>query len=169
MATAPLKPRIPVDEYLKSTYHPDRDYVDGFVEERNLGELDHSDIQSNLVTFFRSRHRVTGIQAWVEWRCQTGPSRFRVPDVTVMRGKPAAQILTEPPLLCIEILSPEDRPSRIETKIQEYLNLGTLAVWVIDPREKTIRIHRQGGVEEASDPVGVDGTDLAVPFSEIFE
>ena len=36
---------ISVAEYLTTAYSPDRDYVDGEVVERNLGELDHSSIQ----------------------------------------------------------------------------------------------------------------------------
>jgi hypothetical protein len=44
--------QISVQEYLKTVYRPDCDYVDGVVEERNLGERDHSWIQGRLVTFF---------------------------------------------------------------------------------------------------------------------
>lgn len=49
MATSTL---IPVEEYLKTMYHPDCDYVDGMVVERNFGQRDHSDVQSNPVAFF---------------------------------------------------------------------------------------------------------------------
>ena len=37
--------QISVEEYLHTAYRPDCDYVDGVVEERNLGERDHSWIQ----------------------------------------------------------------------------------------------------------------------------
>ena len=33
---------VSVDEYLHTAYHPDCDYVDGVVEDRNVGEKDHS-------------------------------------------------------------------------------------------------------------------------------
>ena len=39
---------VPVEEYLRTSYRPDRDYVDGEVLERNLGEHDHSDLQTEL-------------------------------------------------------------------------------------------------------------------------
>src|SRR5438270_10293800 len=90
--------QISVEEYLKTVYRPDCDYVDGVVEERNLGERDHGWIQGKLVTFFMSRFQNTGIAAIPEWRVQVGPTRFRVPDVVVTRGKPEEQILTKPPL-----------------------------------------------------------------------
>lgn len=161
---------ISVEEYLKSSYSPDRDYVDGMVEERNLGERDHSDVQSNLVTFFRARRRETGITAFAEWRFQVKSTRFRVPDVIVTRGSPDEQILTTPPLLCIEILSPEDTVVRTNARVQEYLDFGVPVVWIVDPVGRSILIYRRDSVEKATgDSIPVDGTDIMVPFSEIFD
>jgi Uma2 family endonuclease len=165
----PVGTQISVQEYLHTVYRPDCDYVDGVVEERNLGERDHSWIQGTIVAFFLSRFKESGIAALPEWRFQTGPTRFRIPDVVVTRGKPKEQILTEPPLLCIEILSPEDRMSRMNTRIQEYLNFGVPVVWLVDPAERRVWIYRKNGMEEAHGSVNLDGTDITVPFSEIFD
>jgi Uma2 family endonuclease len=161
--------QISIEEYLHTVYRPDCDYVDGVVEERNLGERDHSWIQGNLVTFFRSQFRKTGITALPEWRFQTKPTRFRIPDVVVTRGKPDEQILTRPPLLCIEILSSEDRVSRTNLRIQEYLDFGVPVVWLVDPAERRVWVYGKNGMEEATDSVSLDGTDITVPFSEIFD
>ena len=167
MATSTL---IPVEEYLKTVYRPDCDYVDGVVEERNLGELDHGWVQGNLVTFFKSRYRETGITAISELRFQTKPTRFRVLDVIVTRGKPDEQILTKSPLLCVEILSPDDRILSVNTKIKEYLDLGVPVVWLIEPTERRIWIYRANGMEETTgESIKLDGTDIEVPFSEIFD
>jgi Uma2 family endonuclease len=161
--------QISVEEYLHTAYRPDCDYVDGVVEERNLGERDHSWIQGKLVAFFLARFRESGIAALPEWRFQTKPTRFRIPDVVVTRGKPDEQILTRPPLVCIEILSPEDRFSRTNLRIQEYLDFGVPVVWLIDPAERRVWIYRKNGIEEATGSVSLDGTDITVPFSEIFD
>ncbi len=162
--------QISVEEYLKTVYRPDRDYVDGVVEERNLGERDHSWIQGNLIGFFRNRFRETGIAALPEWRFQVRSTRFRVPDVVVTRGKPDEQILTKPPLLCIEILSPEDTVSKTNKRIQEYLEFGVPVVWLVDPTEKTIWIYRPNGMEQATgDSIKLHGTSIEVPFAEIFD
>lgn len=166
----PAATQISVEEYLKTVYRPDRDYIDGVVEERNLGEWDHSNAQANLVTFFHSRFREIGIAAVPGWRFRVSPTRFRVPDVTVVAGKPDEQILTRPPLLCIEILSPEDTVSRTNTRVQDYLKFGVPVVWVVDPRERTVWVYRpNAAVEEAQNSVKLDGTDIEVPFSEIFD
>lgn len=37
---------IPIDEYLRTIYHPDREFVEGEVEERNLGEFEHGRVQA---------------------------------------------------------------------------------------------------------------------------
>ena len=44
---------IPVSEYLSTSYDPDCDYVDGQVQERNVGEEDHSDLQNQLIQLLR--------------------------------------------------------------------------------------------------------------------
>ena len=161
---------VSVEEYLKTVYRPDCDYVDGVVEERNLGEREHSDVQTNLAAFFRSRFRQTGITAWVEWRFRTSPTRFRIPDVIVTNGKPNEKILSTPPLLCIEILSPEDRVSRVNERISEYFAAGVPLVWLIDPVARRLWVYRPDlSIVEATGSVTLDGTSIEVPFSEIFD
>lgn len=160
--------QISVEEYLKTMYRPDCDYVDGVVEERNLGERDHAGIQRNLVGFFYL-YRRKGLAALPEWRFQVRPTRFRVPDLIVTRGMPTEQILTDMPLLCVEILSPSDSVSKINSRVQDYLDFGVPVVWVIDPSERRLWVYRRNGIEEAFGLVKLDGTEVEVPFSEIFE
>jgi Uma2 family endonuclease len=169
MATA-TTPHVSVEQYLDTVYRPDREYIDGVVEKRNLGEREHSDVQANLIVFFRNRFRQTGITAWPDWRFQTRPTRFRVPDVVVTHGKPAEQILTNVPLLCIEILSTKDRVSRVNERIREYFEFGVPVVWLIDPVERRLWIYRPDlTIIEAKDSVKLDGTSIEVPFSDIFD
>jgi Uma2 family endonuclease len=123
-----------------------------------------------LITFFLSRFRESGIGALPEWRFQVKPTRFRIPDIVVTLGKPDEQILTRPPLLCIEILSPEDTVTRTNQRIREYLDFGVPAVWLVDPAEKTVTVYRSNNVEIVREgSVRVDGTSLDVPFSAIFD
>jgi Uma2 family endonuclease len=90
--------------------------------------------------------------------------------VVVVSGRPDEQILTRPPLVCIEILSPEDTISRTNTRVQDYLKFGVPVVWVVDPRERKVWVYRpNAAVEEAQNSVKLEGTDIEVPFSEIFD
>src|SRR5436305_1635741 len=105
MATGSL---ISVREYLSTSYRPDCDYVDGVVVERNLGEYDHGRLQAAIIIYF-SRHEEWGVEVVPEQRVQVSPTRFRVPDLCVVVGKPSEPILHTPPLICFEILSRDDR------------------------------------------------------------
>ena len=109
---------IPVTEYLATTYRPDCDYIDGELQERIAGELDHSTLQGTIYTLLRNMRHVWHIRAYTELRVQINSSRFRVPDVTVLSASaPKEQIVRHPPLLCIEILSPEDTILRMKDRI----------------------------------------------------
>jgi Uma2 family endonuclease len=46
------------------------------------------------------------------------------------------------PVLAVEILSPNDTQDEINEKIDDYLSAGILLVWIIDPRRRTVTIHR---------------------------
>jgi Uma2 family endonuclease len=143
---------VPVDEYLHNSYHPDCDYVDGTLVERNVGEKEHAKVQQEVIFYFRERRRVWGIFVMQEQRVQISPHRYRVPDVCVVLGpEPDEQIFTKPPFLCVEILSPEDRIGRVHEKIDDYLRFGVRFVWVIDPYERKAWIYAPDETREVRD------------------
>jgi Uma2 family endonuclease len=150
----PPRALVLVEEYLSTSYDPDCDYVDGRVVERNWGELDHSDLQTELCVYFRLRRKKWGVYAFVEQRVQVSPTRFRIPDICVMLGpKPTEPIIRTPPFLVIEILSSEDRMPRVLERIDDYLRFGVGYVWVIDPGTKEGWVHTRTGVEPAADGI----------------
>jgi Uma2 family endonuclease len=111
------------------------------------------------------------VKARPELRVQVAAHRFRVPDVTVLRhDHPSEQIITTPPLLCIEILSPDDRFGRMDQKITDYVNMGVRAVWVIDPLAKA-GYDCQGGhlsMWKLSNRLALAGTPVAVDIADLF-
>ena len=167
MKTAAL---VPLEEYLRTTYEPDCDYVDGEVIERNLGEQDHSDIQSELVYYFRTRRREWKTYAYVEQRVQVSARRFRVPDVCVVAGqKPKDPIFREPPFICIEVLSKDDSLESTQARIDDYLNFGVRYVWVINPRSRRAWVYTKEGIHEAKDGIlRTENPALVVPLAELF-
>jgi len=103
-------------------------------------------------------------------RVQVKATRFRIPDVTVLHaGTPREQILTHPPLLVIEILSPEDRLSRMTERTDEYLDFGIENIWIVDPaRRLAYRVTRTGYELTPSGEITVPGTPIRVVLSELF-
>jgi Uma2 family endonuclease len=102
---------------------------------------------------------------------RTGPTRFRVADVCLIaRSEPTEQVPQRPPLAVIEVLSPEDRVSRYQERLDDYRKMGVRHIWVVDPQ------HRRGydcstgsWIETTSfavenSPIGVD---LSVIFAEL--
>ena len=105
-----------------------------------------------------------------EVRVQVRSSRFRIPDVCVTLGEPGEEVLTKPPFICIEILSPEDRMSRVEVRINDYLAMGVPYVWVLDPetRQAFVATAATGLQEVKSGMLATQNPTLEVPLAEIF-
>jgi Uma2 family endonuclease len=128
--------RVPVEIYLRSSYEPHAEYVDGEIEERPAGMNDHSAWQEAICFWFRQHAQEWNVRVRPELRIQTGPTHFRVPDVTVLdRDQPTEQIVTHPPLAVFEILSPEDRMQRLLRKLEGYRIMGIPEIWVIEPQD----------------------------------
>ena len=164
-----LRAPVSVDEYLHAAYDPDCDYVDGFVLDRNVGEKDHSKAQQEILVYLHERRNLWNIFVIQEQRVQVSPTRFRIPDVCVIVGpEPDEQIFTHPPFLCIEILSPEDRMSRMQVKIDDYLRFGVSYVWVVDPQTRKAWIYTPDVIREVRDGMlRTENPEIAVPLDEI--
>jgi hypothetical protein len=67
MATSVL---IPLEQYLNTSYRPDREYIDGEVVERKMGKFEHGRVQALLAIWFGSHEREWHIQTVTEWRTQ---------------------------------------------------------------------------------------------------
>ncbi len=163
--------QISVDEYLHTTYRPDCDYVDRQVLERNLGERDHSRPQMRLIMFFGAREKEWRMVVMPGQRVQVKPHRFRIPDVCVVhQDAPSGQIVTTPPLICIEILSKDDSLSSIVDRLDDYSSMGVANIWVIDPHTRRAYTYGAEGTMEAIDgQLRVASSDISVPLASIFE
>ena len=171
MDVLPVRALVSVSEYLSSDYSPDVDYVDGELEDRNMGEYDHGRLQYRLGLYFGIREARWGVKGATETRVQVRPTRFRVPDLLLISAdQTPGPILTHPPILCVEILSPEDRMTRMQQKIADYLDFGVRAVWVIDPKARTGLVCTPEGMKPAADGIlRVAGTPIEVPPAELWD
>jgi len=166
-ATAITVTRVPVEEYLCGDYEVDCDYVDGVIEERAVGEYDHATWQIILGAFFLAKEKEWGIRVRPELRVQVSASRYRVPDVCLLsREAPIEQIVTYPPLAVFEILSPEDRMTRVMNKLADFERMGVGAIWVIDPADQIYYRYASGQLTPSSVFV-LPGTRHEVAISEI--
>ena len=137
MATSVL---IPLDVYLNTSYRPDREYIDGELVERNLGKWEHSRIQAYLAWWFIHNEPVWKFQAATEWRTQVSRTRVRIPDLVLVPLGPQDAVLANPPILIVEILSPNDTYSEVEERARDYQQMGVRTVWIVDPQTRTGRV-----------------------------
>jgi Uma2 family endonuclease len=128
---------VSVEEYLNTSYEPDCDYVDGVLDERNVGRSEHGNVQMELGAAIHRESSRLKLRVLPEQRVQITPTRYRVPDLCVVaHRRPLPPILTEAPTVCIEILSRDDRLHRVLRRADDYVRMGVPYIWLVDPQER---------------------------------
>jgi len=163
--------QISEEEYLHTAYEPDCEYEDGILIERNLGTQEHSWLQLALGAYFFRRRKLWDIHVFTEQRIRLRPRRYMIPDICVVLGeRPKESIFAAPPFLWIEILSPEDRPLRVNRQVREILDFGVPYVWVIDPETLESDLHTASGSRGLEDGIlKIEGAPIEVPLRALDE
>ena len=158
-------------EYLAAVYEPDCEFQDGVLIERNAGEQDHSWLQAAIAAYFFRRRKVWSIEVFTEQRHRIRTGKYMLPDVCVIRQpRPAEKVFLTPPLIWIEILSPEDKPLKVNDKIRQLLEFGVPNIWVIDPETFEGEIHTAAVSRKVDDGVlRVEGTPIELPLRGLEE
>ena len=68
---------VSLEEYLATAYEPECDFVDGCLEERNVGEWDHARLQFRIGAYFLARYETQGMRVLTELRLRVA-SAFRI-------------------------------------------------------------------------------------------
>lgn len=169
MATTTPITHVPIDEYLNTEYEPDCDYVDGVLEDRNVGKQKHSETQILLGGWLLAQAGTHRKKPLSEQRVRLSASKVRIPDLCLIERNNRDEVVDTPPALWIEILSPEDRFSRVQRKVKEILNFGVPTVWIIDPYERQAWIGTTTtGIVEAKDNIlRCEFLNLQLPLDEV--
>lgn len=168
MATA-TPSRISVSEYLHTSYRPDCDYVDGIIEERNLGELDHAELQRAFILYLLPHERDWKIRALPEIRVQTSATHFRIADIAIVSvSAPREQVIQTAPVAVIEILSPEDRIPRYAERLEDYRAMGVKSVWVVDPATRK-GFDCSGGEWIETAQFAAPGSPIRIDLAAVFD
>lgn len=160
---------IPVAQYLASSYRPDCDYLEGEVRERNQGDRLHSMVQGFLVGVLSINARAWGVRALPEMRVQVRPQRYRIPYVCVIdRHTPFERVLTHVPLLCIEVLSPDDSLGELQERVDDYVAMGVPHIWALDStRRRAYIASTTGFVQPQGRELTIEGTPIRISLDEL--
>ena len=177
-----MTPVVSIEEYLATSYPDgDREYLDGQVVERNMGEFRHASIQTLILTWLFNHYG----QFWcvVECRLRITRSRYRIPDVSLgITTPPESGPIVDPPFLVVEVLSPDDRAGAIQAKsasrfagdlqekVDDYLSAGVKYIWVVNPITKRGYVYTAHGSREAKDGVlRTENPSIEVPLSGVLK
>ncbi len=142
----------------------------------------HGAIAAEMAAILRDfvKPRRLGIVLGAEtgFRIAQNPDTVRAPDAAFIRRDRIGAGLPQgffpgAPDLAVEVLSPDDRASEVIAKVENWLEAGCLAVWVVDPKTRTVTVHhgtREAVILKPTDTL--TGGDLlpgfGVPVAEIF-
>ena len=100
-----------------------------------------------LLRYLEGRDLGTAVTE-VGFRLASNPDTVRAPDLAFIRQDRIPPVDPQgfwqgPPDLAVEVLSPQDRPSDVRDKVEEYLLQGVTLVLVIDPGNKGVVAYRR--------------------------
>ena len=187
MVQASRLPTIPsiltLDDFLAlPETQPASEFIDGEIIQKPMPQGKHSAIQSELVPIINSKLRGAKIaRAFSELRCSFS-DRAIVPDVSVFvwdrivcdESGDIANVFSIAPDWTIEILSPDQRQTKVVKNIAHCLRHGALMGWLIDPDDRTVFVYYPNGLMEIFDepesqlPMPEFATDLLLTVADLF-
>ena len=128
------------------------------------------DIGADLAVFVRKKKLGRVFAAETGFIIARNPDTVRAPDCAFVRADRLAAgvprtFLPFAPDLAVETVSPDDRPSRVRDKVDDWIRSGVRLLWVIDPGERTVTVHRPGERPRVlGDGDVIDGEDVLPGF-----
>lgn len=165
MSTATL---ISVEEYLRTSYEHDCEFVEGDVVERGVPTFWHGLLQARFIVLFEAYRHTKSLRAVPETRCKLAHGVIRIPDVAVFSPPPEVGVPTDPPLVAIEIVSPDDRYSALIQKCEEYRHWGVRHVWIVDPQTQKLSVYGEDGWREVK-ALAIDEFGVLFTAEQIFD
>lgn len=120
-----------------------------------------------LANWIATHESQWGVMGSTEQQTRVGSFRVRIPDLVVVKAGPQPDVLQEPPLLVVEILSPDDTYSDLEERVADYRNMRIAAIWTIDPKTRSGRMCL-GDVWKSARRLELPGTQIYVELDDLF-
>jgi Uma2 family endonuclease len=147
---------VTAEQYLRTTFEHDADFIAEGVAARPLSTFEHSYIQNFIGSRLEEQADPPRSFALTEQRIRIRPDKYRLADVCVVERGPVPEdkgIVTTPPHLCVEVLSPDDDVPEMLRRIDDYLDLGTPWIWVVDPLTCQGQVYTTAGASRVKNMV----------------
>jgi len=160
---------ISLEEYLHASYSPDREYCDGVLVERNVGDSPQALLQAALAAYLHRRRKQWNISVYTELRIRTREKRYRIPDVCAyVLPAPEERFPSQMPILWIEILSQDDKIVDVWSKAGELIEIGVPYVWIINPNTLESELRTSSGINGVPDKtLRLANSPIVVPLLDV--
>lgn len=159
---------ITAEEYLRTSYQPNCEYIDGALRQKPMPTRKHGSVQIRIGRLLSDRFADFDAESEVTVRIR--PEKYFVPDLIVQRRDHMQDPYpTEPVHLCIEILSPDDRLSEVLAKCEDYHAWGVETAWIVDPESRRAWEYRKGQLLTEVPAAGsLRAEGIEIPLAEVF-
>lgn len=146
-----LGPRVTLEEWITLPEDVPGEFVDGRLVEEEVPDYLHEVLVAWLARVLGNwAEHVGAIVGASDAKFTLSSTRGRKADLTVYlsgRQPPPRGVITIPPDIAVEIVSPSPRDQRRDRleKMEEYARFGIHFYWLIDPQQRTVEIYEQGG------------------------
>lgn len=130
---------IPMEEYMRTSYEYDAEWIEGEVVERSLPNYDHSKAQQRVSFSFGVTEKQCRLYARPGLRIRVAANRWRIPDVSIFADREPEGEYPSNVFSAIEIVSPDDALDALYDKLAEYAAMGIPYIWVVDPGHRRIQ------------------------------
>ena len=165
----PVRTLVSPEEYLKTSFEDgDREYVDGELVKRGMPTYLHGKVQALICMQFTDLVKSHSVFAVTEVRHALNPEHlYRIPDIAVFAGEePTGPVPVTPPLIAIEIASPDDRLTETLKKFEEYRHWGITHIWLIDPEDRKLYTYDKSGLHPVP-ALNVPRFELTIALSDL--
>lgn len=168
MATTTLQS---VEEYLRKSYSPDREYRDGVLIERNMGDTNHSRVQTKLSRYAGNRETEWGIEVFLELRIRVREDWYPIPDICLYElPAPQEPVPSRMPLLWIEILSDDDKMIDVWDKARRVVDCGSPYFWIINPHTLESELRTTSGMSLIPNhTLTIPDSPIVIPLIEVMK
>ena len=160
-----------VDDLLSA---PDDGYryelIHGKLVKRPASGFEHGVCSANInmsIGAYVQAHRLGVTLIVVTFLLATDPDHARIPDVAFVSAErlhlieDRARAFPAAPDLAVEVISPTDRLTQVREKVADWLAHGVRIVIVVNPRNRTVEVHRpQRAMVTLTEADTIDGGDV---------
>jgi Uma2 family endonuclease len=129
-----------------------RERWEGELVEMGNGRFAHEFVKANIAEILTTAARPAGFRVYSETMYRMAGESDLIPDVSLLARSARVDASGYPdfPVLAVEVVSSETA-AQLERKVGLYLNGGSVAVLVVYPATRSIRLYRQDGSAQRFD------------------